>query len=191
MSKAASFASSLLLFVACSTMPANVRQERQIERAMATNDCRLVDDVYMFVPPSGPAREFVDACWDTRQKEIIPAAMQRRDCEATLELPGYYPFGQEDAWQRFVYHCWVKLTERHLDSCIGLIQVGDESSIPYLIKALKETPPVQSDDGTWNLVDTAGACLDAWQRIENLSAEQLRARASELSPRWKAWAAKQ
>ena len=187
MSKAASFAISLLLLGACAHGRVNDVERRNIARAMATNDCRLVDDVFMFVEPSGAEREFVDACHDKRQVEIISAAMRRNDCKMVLRLPGYYPEGLEPSWQRFVYHCWIQNEQRDHDSCIGLMQVGDASSVPLLIIALKRNEPI-AHDGKLEMIDTTAHCLEALQHVEKLSDAQLRARAAQWSPRWKAWA---
>lgn len=162
-------------------------EAEEIRAAKAGNDCSAVDKVFLRVNLSAEDRAFVENCWDVRQSEIVPRAMSSNDCRAVITLPGMYPRGTDEE-KRFVYHCWMRLTGRDLDSCIGMIEVGDRTSLPLILRVLGRNEPVRHPSGGMSLIDTAGACLEALQRIESLDEPALRKRAATWSRAWRRWA---
>jgi hypothetical protein len=103
------------------------------------------------------------------------------DCVRVLEAQG------SDAEKRATYHCWIDNSARDLDSCIGLKESGDKSSVPFIERVLLRNQPSVDDRGNVLLVDTAGACLAALQRIEQIETAELHRRAATWSPMWKRW----
>ena len=92
-----------------------------------------------------------------------------------------------DAEKRATYHCWIEHTERDLDSCLGLKDVGDKSSVPLIERVLLRNEPTVDDRGNIHLIDTAGACLAALERIEQIDTAALHRRAATWSPAWQRW----
>ncbi len=163
------------------------RKERnEIRRAIMSKDCSAVDHVFLRVGLTDEQVAFVEDCWSKRQREIVPSAMNRRDCDAVLALPGIYPTGSV-AEKRFVYHCWVTHELRDLDSCIALIDVGDQSSLRPIVKVLRRNQPLRHSNGGLTLIDTATACLSAYQRITKISGAELRRRAAAWGGEWSRW----
>jgi hypothetical protein len=103
------------------------------------------------------------------------------DCARVLEARG------SDDEKRAIYHCWVEHTERDLDSCIGLEKSGDKSSVPFIQRVLLRNEPRVDPKGNMGLIDTAGACLAALQRIEQIDTAELHRRAATWSPMWQRW----
>ena len=179
----------LALLASCHHMVSPVQDNERLRQAFATNNCRLVDKVFFAMPQTDAEREFLWACWAQRQREIVPTAMSRGDCRAVLTLPGMYPLGSDDD-KRFVYHCWMREPQMDLDTCIGMTEVGDATSRELIISALQRNPPVrmpQPSDRKFALIDTAGACLSALQRIDGLNEEQLKTAASRWGEVWAEW----
>jgi hypothetical protein len=78
---------------------------------------------------------------------------------------------------------------RDLDSCIGMIEAGDKSSIPRILKVLRRNAPVRMGmSDRFGIIDTAGACMDAFGRINGLLERQVRARAANWGGTWGQWA---
>ncbi len=73
-----------------------------------------------------------------------------------------------------------------LDSCIGMMEVGDASSVPLIVATLKRNPPERMDDGRYAIIDTAGACIGAFERITRRKARDA---ARDWGGSWTTWAA--
>lgn len=157
----------------------------EIDAAMRSNDCSIVDNVVLMLDVDDQRKEFVRKCQVQRRREIVLSAMAAHDCGAVMRLPGYYPRGLPDGAQRFVYHCWMAADQMDLDSCIGMTEVGDQSSLPLIVAVLQRTPPERSPSGRWDVIDTAGACLGAFERITHRKARDA---APAWGPAWSDWA---
>ncbi len=157
----------------------------EIEAAMRSNDCSIVDDVVLMLGFDDRQTQFVQRCQAQWRREIVPPAMAANNCDAVMRLPGYYPRGLPDDAGRFVYHCWMAAGQMDLDSCIGMTEVGDQSSVPLIVAVLKRTPPERSPSGQWSVIDTAGACIAAFERITHRKARDA---APAWGPAWSEWA---
>ncbi len=63
--------------------------------------------------------------------------------------------------QRAFWHREIVEDRRVLDACIYLVDIGDESSVPFLIEGLRRNPI--SPNGS--MIDTRWACLAALEHI--------------------------
>jgi len=70
------------------------------------------------------------------------------------------------AEQRKVLHRILRWPGVHHDAYIALIEVGEETSVPFLIKSLQWQP--RTPDGL--MVCTKGHCLEALKRITGADA---------------------
>ena len=167
-------------------VPIDVYEQMEIEAAILARDCRFVDETSLMLHVNEQQREFVENCWSQRQREIIAPAMASGRCENVMRLPGIYPNGSPPKDQRFVYHCWMAHGQMDLDSCIGMIQVGDATSVPWIITVLKRNEPTRMENGEYTMIDTAGACVEAFERITRRKARDA---AREWGGSWASWAA--
>ena len=78
-----------------------------------------------------------------------------------------------------------------MDSCIGMMSVADESSLPAIEAILRRTPPTPRDDGTLDLIDTAYACVTAYRRASTLPESDVLRYIASWGPEWAGWAAQQ
>lgn len=157
-------------------VPGPVQEQMEIDAAMRADDCRMVDDVILMLDITPAQQRYVERCHALRQREIVSAAMSRHDCTAVMRIPGIYPRAAEAGGQRFVYHCWMAAGQQDLDSCIGMIEVGDATSLPLIVAVLQRNPPARLKDG-FAVIDTAGACMSAFERIT-------RRKARDAAPGW-------
>jgi hypothetical protein len=117
--------------------------------------------------------------------DIAAQAMASGRCENVMRLPGIYPAGSPPEVQRFVYHCWMAQGQMDLDSCLAMRQVGDASSVLSIVTVLKRNQPMRRDDGNYALIDTAGVCMAAFERITRREARDA---AREWGGSWVTWA---
>lgn len=179
-----------LAFPLCAQSPPERAEREALNRALRTGDCAAVDDVWLRIGFSEAEGRFVADCWKKRQAEIIPRAMETNRCEPALDLPGVYP-QRSAAENRFVHHCWMRHAVRDLDSCIAMMELGDETSLGLVVTVLKRNEPTPDPSGKLHLIDTAHACLSAYQRIEKLTAAVTHLRAAGWSGRWRRWSRQQ
>ena len=75
-----------------------------------------------------------------------------------------YKFSQlSPSKQRAILHKILSLPGMHHDAFISLIHIGDETSVPYLVKSVKWQKP--SSGGSWPC--SAAHCAEAFQTITN------------------------
>jgi len=91
--------------------------------------------------------------------------------------------------KRFVLHCWIEAGQYDLDTCIDLMDVADETSLPYIKKVLLRTPPERMPDGRLGLFDTNQACMAALQRSGGYTRAEMLKMAGTWGPAWSEWVA--
>ena len=163
-------------------------ERRIIRAAMSAGRCDGVEGVSLRLGFTFEELKYTDHCWAMAQSKIVPSAKETGKCESVATLPGIYPLGA-DAEKRFVYQCWMDAGIRDLDSCIGMIEVGDTSSIPSIVKVLRRNAPIRMGKARrLAIIDTAGACMEAFARINGLSQRRVRAAARNWGGTWVDWA---
>lgn len=162
-----------------------------IEKAMASQTCTGTESITLRLGFSLAEHHFLDRCWTVLQSAIVPKALQEGSCSAVLHLPGVHPRTRPEAEQRFVYYCWMSAGLRDMDSCIGMSEIGDSTSLPYIRLVLKRTPPVRSKDGEVGLYDTSLACMDALRRVSGVGSSELLDEITLWGPGWAQWAAQE
>lgn len=162
-------------------------EQRIIRSAMQAKNCEGTEKIMLRLGFSPEELLYTERCWSEAQKRIVPPAMAKNDCAAVESIPGIYPLGA-DAEKRFVYHCWMDAGLRDLDSCIGITEAGDATSIPHIVRVLRRNPPRWTGRKRLAMIDTAAACLVPFARIQGLSDAQVRAAARDWGGNWRAWA---